>query len=578
MHGYVIKALQSLIIREYGGRHVWDHIVELAAQKPEEHRGVCERRFYDDDFTFRLLREASELCGVSKNELLEAFGKQFLIWCREYAYDRTLQYLGATIRDFLCNLDSLHDHLETHMFPGMTAPSFHCSDGPSDELYLHYYSRRRGLEYLVIGILKAVCRQLHNTIVEVEILQQVDDIHDHVVFAIKDLGPVSLEYNKQASSHSLQMFKPDRYYTNDVNWSPVAATQFCQIFPFHIIFDDQQRILQMGTSLFRVLSNYDIDVQQVRLSEILEVERPQGMTFDFFCLKSYINTVFSVSLKNTDSSLPLRLKGQMMVLDKEENCSEKMLFLCSPRVGDLSDLSSRRLYLSDLPLHDATRDLMLLDDARSKQYSQIIKLEDINSRLDVANKQLVKAHKELAKQKDLTDRLLYSMFPVHVATQLKRNEEVDAESFSSVTILFSDVVEFTTICGRCHPAQIVGMLDRLYKEFDAVTWENKLYKVETIGDAYMVVGGLTDKTVCHEEMVCNQALDMITVATKVKNPIDSEDHIHIRVGIHSGEAMAGVVGHLMPRYCLFGDTVNIASRTESTGQPDRIQVTEVTCK
>jgi guanylate cyclase soluble subunit beta len=477
MHGYVIKALQSLIIREYGGRHVWDHIVELAAQKPEEHRGVCERRFYDDDFTFRLLREASELCGVSKNELLEAFGKQFLIWCREYAYDRTLQYLGATIRDFLCNLDSLHDHLETHMFPGMTAPSFHCSDGPSDELYLHYYSRRRGLEYLVIGILKAVCRQLHNTIVEVEILQQVDDIHDHVVFAIKDLGPVSLEYNKQASSHSLQMFKPDRYYTNDVNWSPVAATQFCQIFPFHIIFDDQQRILQMGTSLFRVLSNYDIDVQQVRLSEILEVERPQGMTFDFFCLKSYINTVFSVSLKNTDSSLPLRLKGQMMVLDKEENCSEKMLFLCSPRVGDLSDLSSRRLYLSDLPLHDATRDLMLLDDARSKQYSQIIKLEDINSRLDVANKQLVKAHKELAKQKDLTDRLLYSMFPVHVATQLKRNEEVDAESFSSVTILFSDVVEFTTICGRCHPAQIVGMLDRLYKEFDAVTWENKLYKV-----------------------------------------------------------------------------------------------------
>jgi guanylate cyclase soluble subunit beta len=527
MHGYVIKALQSLIIREYGGRHVWDHIVELAAQKPEEHRGVCERRFYDDDFTFRLLREASELCGVSKNELLEAFGKQFLIWCREYAYDRTLQYLGATIRDFLCNLDSLHDHLETHMFPGMTAPSFHCSDGPSDELYLHYYSRRRGLEYLVIGILKAVCRQLHNTIVEVEILQQVDDIHDHVVFAIKDLGPVSLEYNKQASSHSLQMFKPDRYYTNDVNWSPVAATQFCQIFPFHIIFDDQQRILQMGTSLFRVLSNYDIDVQQVRLSEILEVERPQGMTFDFFCLKSYINTVFSVSLKNTDSSLPLRLKGQMMVLDKEENCSEKMLFLCSPRVGDLSDLSSRRLYLSDLPLHDATRDLMLLDDARSKQYSQIIKLEDINSRLDVANKQLVKAHKELAKQKDLTDRLLYSMFPVHVATQLKRNEEVDAESFSSVTILFSDVVEFTTICGRCHPAQIVGMLDRLYKEFDAVTWENKLYKVETIGDAYMVVGGLTDKTVCHEEMVCNQALDMITVATKVKNPIDSEDHIHV---------------------------------------------------
>ena len=398
-----------------------------------------------------------------------------MIWCREYAYDRTLQSLGATVRDFLCNLDSLHDHLETHMFPGMKAPSFRCSDGPNGEIYLHYYSHRRGLEYLVIGILKTVCRQLHNTIVEVEIIQQVDDTNDHVVFAIKELGPVNCQ--KEASSHSLQMFKPDHSYIDKVSWSPVPAAQFCQIFPFHIIFDNRQRILQMGTSLFRVLTSYDIDIQHVRLCEVFEVERPQGMTFDFSSLNSHINMAFIVSLKNSDTSAPLRLKGQMMVLNDQEDSFGKMLFLCSPRVSDLADLSGRRLYVSDLPLHDATRDLMLLDDARSKQHSQIIKLEDMNSRLDIANRALAKAHKELAKQKDLTDRLLYSMFPVHVATQLKKNEEVAAESFSSVTILFSDIVDFTTICGQCHPSEVVTMLHSLYKEFDAVTWENNLYKV-----------------------------------------------------------------------------------------------------
>ena len=165
-----------------------------------------------------------------------------------------------------------------------------------------------------------------------------------------------------------------------------------------------------------------------------------------------------------------------MILSNEEDLFEKMLFLCSPRISGLSELSDH-LYLSDFPLHDATRDMMLRDDTQSKQHGQIVKLEDMNARLNAAHRDLAKAHKELAVQKDLTDKLLYSMFPVHVATQLKQNEKVAAETFSSVTLLFSDICDFTTICSKCHPSQIIEMLDRLYKEFDTVTWENNLYKV-----------------------------------------------------------------------------------------------------
>jgi guanylate cyclase soluble subunit beta len=557
---------------------VWDRLCELAAQTAEEHQELSDQCIYNDDFTFRLFQEASDLCGVPKTELLEGFGEQFLIWCREHGYDQTLQSLGATLRDFLDYLDSLHDHLETHMFPGMKAPSFRCSDGPNGEIYLHYYSCRRGLEHLVIGIIKTVCRQLHNTIVEMKVVQEVDDSSDHVVFAIEEMGPVECE--RDPSTHSLQGFRPDHSYIDEVNCSSISAAQFCQILPFHVLFDSHQRILQMGSSLFRVLKSYDLDARaKVKLSELFDVERPQGMTLNFNCIRSHINTVFILSLKTFHSPASLRLKGQMMVLSNGEDSAGKMLFLCSPRIGNLDELSRSHLYLSDLPLHDATRDLILLDDTESRQHCQIVKLENLNSGLNAAHEALEKTHKELLNQNEITGKLLHSLFPVHVAKELKLKKEVTPEMFSSVTVLFGDIHDFTNICARCSPGEIVKMLDRVYKEFDTVAWENNVFKIETVtGGDYMVVGGLANRTECHAEIICNQALDMLVVVAKVKNPVDPEDHIHIQVGIHSGEAMAGVVGRLMPRYCLFGDTVNIASRAKSTGKPDKIQVTEATYK
>lgn len=147
--------------------------------------------------------------------------------------------------------------------------------------------------------------------------------------------------------------------------------------------------------------------------------------------------------------------------------------------------------------------------------------------------------------------------------------------FNSVSILFSDVVTFTEICSRITPMEVVSMLNAMYSIFDRLTEINNVYKVETIGDAYMVVSGAPEKDANHAEKVCDMALDMIEAITDLKDPSTGQ-HLKIRVGVHSGAVVAGIVGLKMPRYCLFGDSVNTASRMESTSQAMNIHISETT--
>lgn len=147
--------------------------------------------------------------------------------------------------------------------------------------------------------------------------------------------------------------------------------------------------------------------------------------------------------------------------------------------------------------------------------------------------------------------------------------------FDSVSILFSDVVTFTEICSRITPMEVVSLLNYMYSIFDTLTERNNVYKVETIGDAYMVVSGAPEKEINHAEKVCDMALDMVEAITDLKDP-STGSHLRIRVGVHSGAVVAGIVGLKMPRYCLFGDSVNTASRMESTSEAMKIHISEST--
>ncbi|XP_077468104.1 retinal guanylyl cyclase 2 isoform X1 [Stigmatopora argus] len=180
---------------------------------------------------------------------------------------------------------------------------------------------------------------------------------------------------------------------------------------------------------------------------------------------------------------------------------------------------------------------------------------------------------ELEAEKHRTEKLLSEMLPPSVAEALKTGATVEPEYFDQVTIYFSDIVGFTTISSLSDPIEVVDLLNDLYTLFDAVLSNHDVYKVETIGDAYMVASGLPKRNGNkHAAEVANMSLNILSSVGTFRMRHMPDVPVRIRIGIHSGPCVAGVVGLTMPRYCLFGDTVNTASRMESTGLPYRIHV------
>uniref|UniRef100_A0A8D2IXN0 Guanylate cyclase n=1 Tax=Varanus komodoensis TaxID=61221 RepID=A0A8D2IXN0_VARKO len=186
---------------------------------------------------------------------------------------------------------------------------------------------------------------------------------------------------------------------------------------------------------------------------------------------------------------------------------------------------------------------------------------------------------ELETEKQKTEKLLTQMLPRSVAEALKSGATVEPEYFEEVSIYFSDIIGFTTISALSEPIEIVDLLNDLYTLFDAIIGHHDVYKVETIGDAYMVASGLPKRNGHrHAAETANMALDILSSVGSFQVRHLPGVPIRIRIGLHSGPCAAGVVGLIMPRYCLFGDTVNTASRIESTGLPFRIHISQSTMK
>lgn len=189
--------------------------------------------------------------------------------------------------------------------------------------------------------------------------------------------------------------------------------------------------------------------------------------------------------------------------------------------------------------------------------------------------ELEQAHGLLKIEQEKSERLLLNILPGPVAERLKDSQSTIADGFADVTVMFADIVNFTAIAAGMSPSQIFSMLNRVFSTFDALAEKHGLEKIKTIGDAYMIAGGLNDDAgVNYTEAIANMALDMRHVLEF--DPAISDLNLNIRMGIGTGPVVAGVVGTKKFIYDLWGDTVNLASRITSEGSPGTIHVDATT--
>ena len=190
--------------------------------------------------------------------------------------------------------------------------------------------------------------------------------------------------------------------------------------------------------------------------------------------------------------------------------------------------------------------------------------------------QRLAAEAALRHQQEQTERLLRNMLPEAISNRLKQQPGSITEDFADVTVLFADIVGFTKIAASMSAIQLVNLLNPIFSAFDHLSERYGLEKIKTIGDAYMVVGGLPLCLPNHAQAIAHMALDMQTAIALFN--AENKQNLNIRIGIHSGPVVAGVIGLKKFTYDLWGDTVNIASRMESHGFNGKIQVSEDTYK
>ncbi len=202
---------------------------------------------------------------------------------------------------------------------------------------------------------------------------------------------------------------------------------------------------------------------------------------------------------------------------------------------------------------------------------RVYRIKQENLKLEELVKQRTK---ELFAEKETSERLLLNILPKNIAERLKNGESNIADSFAQVTVLFADIVGFTKLSQTIAPAELVSRLNDLFSRFDKISLDLKIEKIKTIGDCYMAVAGLPEIRKDHASL-------MIEVAKRMLTAIDDFNKVHetslaIRIGINTGEVVAGVIGTHKFIYDLWGDSVNTASRMESHGVPGKIHVTQST--
>ncbi|GIL96581.1 hypothetical protein Vretimale_2365 [Volvox reticuliferus] len=547
MIGWINLSVEAFICDSFG-RDAWLKIVEQA-HVDSNWVSSCP---YPDKVTYDLVITGAGILGVTVPQALEAYGQYFVNYVIKQGYTRLLQSLGSNIAEFLANLNNLHLHL-TMGFPSMVAPAFRVEKVTSTSLLLHYHSIRPALWPIVSGVLKGASKFLFEHEVDMELV------------ASRDAGDCDHEVFRVTYPHQESLVHWDDDGAPEASSYCMSKEFFYDMFPFHIVLDRECRVVQCGRVMARLFNKSLIPGSLV--TDTLKLRHPYiPFEYDKMVLES--DSLYLLKALQTG----LEFKGQMVQTSMPDG-APVLLFLGSPRVANLEEMSVHGLYLSDIPLHDMSRDFVLLAEQRQAEADLKERFEKMAVDLRVANERLEQATRWLDEERQRSDALLYRMLPADIAADLRIGTKVEAISYPEVTILFSDMVGFTTTSAKSTPEEVYNMLNEMYDKFDSLVDDfPDVYKLETIGDAYFLVCNLTTDCERHVDVVIDFAIRMQALTRHIKNA--QGEPVQLRIGIHTGPVVGGVLGAKTPRFSIYGDTVNVASRMESHGLPGKIHISD----
>lgn len=503
-------------------------------------------------------------CDVDVNAFFDHLGQELIAWACVGLLEQAFRCLGNDLTAFLITLDGVNDVVQ-HQSGTDAEAEFVCIATP-EALELHFTTDHPSIAYLLVGSLKGIARQFYNDQADVYILP---DAYNTKFFRYRitperyserpDMADADDDYDVLSPA-----FRPLSTQATDLR---MGVASFCKAFPWHFVVDRQLELVQLGVGFMRIFGHH-LNRHGREISTYFVFTRPHGVTLTFHEILKRANTPFVLTLHRPQGidkypAEGLEMKGQMVHCPE----SDSILFVSSPFLNGLEGLTGRGLFISDIPLHDATRDVILVGEQARAQ-------DGLRRRMDKLKSSIEEANLAVDAEREKNVSLLHLIFPPDIAKRLWLGETIEAKNYPDVTMLFSDIVGFTAICATATPMMVINMLQNLYEQFDLYCGQLDVYKVETIGDAYCVACGLHRNTNTHAQQIAWMGLKMIQTCSH--HLTHEGKPIKMRIGIHTGMVLAGVVGKKMPRYCLFGHNVTLANKFESTSEPLRVNVSPST--
>ncbi|XP_003396026.1 head-specific guanylate cyclase [Bombus affinis] len=526
-------------------------------------------RNVDAEENYNLLEDIYETlsyhCDVDVSIFFDQLGQELIYTACVGLLERAFRCLGNDLTAFLTTLDGVNDVVQ-HQSGSETEAEFVCIATP-EAIELHFTTDHPSVAYLLVGSLKGIARQFYNDDANVYILPDPYNTKFFRYHITPERYSEHLVVDPEIDDNLDTVTSPFRPLSTEATDLRMGVASFCKAFPWHFVVDRQLELVQLGVGFMRIFGHH-LNRLGREISTYFAFTRPRGVTLIFHEILKRANTPFVLTLQRPQGvdkypAEGLEMKGQMVHCPE----SDSILFVSSPFLNGLEGLTGRGLFISDIPLHDATRDVILVGEQARAQ-------DGLRRRMDKLKSSIEEANLAVSAEREKNVSLLHLIFPPDIAKRLWLGETIEAKTYPEVTMLFSDIVGFTEICSTATPMMVINMLQNLYEQFDSFCGQLDIYKVETIGDAYCVACGLHRNTHIHAQQIAWMALKMIQACSH--HLTHKGKPIRMRIGIHTGMVLAGVVGKKMPRYCLFGHNVTLANKFESLSEPLRIHISPTT--